>query len=152
MFLELKSQIIQHSNNLTVCHGSADIITRKMNYNGKELAALVKLGVAMANADGHVDEIEQVAIASELSSFGVDSSNASTILAAAAVMDAADAISTLAIMTTEQKKYATGYLAAIMASDGVIADAEVKMWQLICTLASFPSMNIQEALSFWTSH
>lgn len=123
-----------------------------MTYNGKELAALVKLGLAMAQADGHVAEIEQVAIASELNSFGVNGDNSTSIFAAAAIMDAADAIATLAIMSNEQKKYATGYLAAIMAADGKIEDAEVKMWQLICTLASFPSMNVHEALSFWTNH
>lgn len=123
-----------------------------MTYNGKELAALVKLGVAMAQADGHVDQIEKVAIASELNDFGVNGEAAPAILAAAAVMDAAEAISILSSMTNEQKKYATGYLAAIMAADGEIADAEVKMWQLICTLASFPIMNIADALSFWTSH
>lgn len=43
-----------------------------MTYNGNELAALIKLGIAMAQADGHVDEIEQIAIASELKSFGVN--------------------------------------------------------------------------------
>lgn len=123
-----------------------------MTYNGKELAALVKLGLAMAQADGHVDQIEQVAIASELRGFGINESNASAIIATAAVMDAAEAIATLAVMSTEQKKYATGYLAAIMASDGEIADSEVNMWQLICTLASFPTMNVHEALKFWTSH
>ena len=79
-----------------------------MTYNGKELAALVKLGLAMAQADGHVDQIEQVAIASELRDFGINESNASAIIATAAVMDAAEAIATLAVMSTEQKKYATG--------------------------------------------
>lgn len=123
-----------------------------MNYNGKQLAALVKLGLAMAQADCHVDDVEQEAIASELKNFGVDVSDCAVILANAATMSAADAIGTLASMTLEQKKYATGYLAVIMAADGEIADSEVKLWQLISTLASFPTMNIQEALAFWTSH
>lgn len=123
-----------------------------MTYNGKQLAALVRLGLAMAQADGHVDQVEQETIASELRSFGVDEDNAPAIIASAALMEASEAIATMAMMTTEQKKYATGYLAAIMASDGEIADSEVKMWQLICTLASFPTMNIQEALNFWTNN
>ena len=123
-----------------------------MTYNGQQLAALVKLGLAMAQADGHVDQIEQVAIASELRSFGIDETNAAAILASAALMDAAEAIGIMANLTVEQKKYATGYLAAIMAADGEIADAEVKLWQLVGTLASFPTMNIQEALTFWTHH
>lgn len=123
-----------------------------MNYNGKELAALVKLGLAMAQADGHVSETEKLAIAAELTNFGVQGTSAQAIIAGAALIDAADALATLAVMNDSQKKYATGYLAAIMAADGEIADSEVKMWQLICTLAGFPTMNINEALSFWTNH
>lgn len=123
-----------------------------MTYTGKELAALVRLGYAMAQADGHVDDIEQFAIASELTNFGVDESNAGALIASAATMDAAAALTTIAAMSNEQKKYATGYFAAIMAADGEIADAEVKMWQLICTLANFPGMTIIQALDFWRSH
>ncbi len=123
-----------------------------MTYSGIQLSALVKLGLAMAQADGHVAQNEQAAIAYELCNFGVNSSNAPTILAGAAAMDAADALTTVAGMTTEQKKYATGYLAAIMAADGEIADAEVKMWQLISSLAGFPTMTIHEALTFWNNN
>lgn len=123
-----------------------------MTYNGKELAAIVKLGLAMAQTDGHVDQTELKTITSELVNFGINRDNATAILATSASMEVANAIATLTIMTPEQKKYATGYLAAIMVADGEIADSEVKLWQLICTLASFPTMNINEALSFWTSH
>lgn len=123
-----------------------------MTFKGNELASLVKLGLAMAHADGHVDNIEQYAIASELKGFGIDSTNAHSILAVAAVMDHVDAISTVAMMNNEQKKYACGYLAAIMAADGEIADSEIKMWQLICTLGNFPTMHVTDALTFWTRH
>ena len=107
------------------------------------------MGVAMAMADGKVEEVEQVAIAFELIKFGVTSNDAAIIINNSQQMDASDAIATLSCMTTEQKKYATGYLAAIMASDGDIDSSEVKLWQVICTLSSFPTMNIREALSFW---
>lgn len=63
-----------------------------MTYNGNELAALIKLGIAMAQADGHVDEIEQIAIASELKSFGVNETKAPSLLATAATMNIADAL------------------------------------------------------------
>lgn len=123
-----------------------------MTYSGKELSALVKLGIAMAQADGHVDEVEQLAIASELKEFGVVGEKSSIIIAGAAVMNNAEALATIAAMNDEQKKYATGYLAAVMAADGVLDDAEIKLWQLICTLGGCPTMNVNEALSFWTSH
>ena len=126
--------------------------SKKMTYSVKELAALLRLGYAMAQVDGHVDDIESFAISSELKGFGINESNVGPLIAIAASMDFADAIATVAVMSTEQKKYATGYLAAIMAANGEIAEAEVKLWQLICTFASFPTMNITDALSFWTCH
>ena len=87
-----------------------------------------------------------------LISFGVNSNEAPAILANSAAMNSAEAITTIAMMSTEQKQYATGYLAAIMVADGEIADSEVKLWQLICTLASCPTMSMHEALDFWRSH
>lgn len=123
-----------------------------MTLNGNQLSALVKMGVAMALADGKVEEVEKVAIAFELVKFGVSQQDATRIINNSQLMEASDALATLSAMSTEQKKYATGYLAAIMASDGDIADAEVKLWQVICTLSSFPTMNIREALSFWKEH
>jgi uncharacterized tellurite resistance protein B-like protein len=123
-----------------------------MTLNGKQLSALVKMGVAMALADGKVEETEKAAIAIELVKFGVTSNQATQIINNSQSMDASDALETLAWMNTEQKKYATGYLAAVMASDGDIDPSEIKMWQLICTLSAFPTMNIGEALSFWKEH
>jgi len=123
-----------------------------MTLNGKQLSALVKMGVAMALADGKVEETEKAAIAIELVKFGVTSNQATQIINNSQSMDASDALETLAGMNTEQKKYATGYLAAVMASDGDIDPSEIKMWQLICTLSAFPTMNIGEALSFWKEH
>ena len=106
----------------------------------------------MALADGKVEETEKAAIAIELVKFGVTSNQATQIINNSQSMDASDALETLAGMNTEQKKYATGYLAAVMASDGNIDPSEIKMWQLICTLSAFPTMNIGEALSFWKEH
>lgn len=120
-----------------------------MIYQGKQLAALVKMGISMAAADGRFAEEEKMAIVLELASFGVSPDDAANLLAASEMMDASEALSLLSSMSNEQKRYATGYLAAIMAADGEIADSEVKLWQLICTLGNFPSMNIAEALRFW---
>ncbi len=110
------------------------------------------MGVAMAMADGKVEEVEKAAIAFELVKFGVKGNDAAVIISNSQIMDASDAIATLSNMTNEQKKYATGYLAAIMASDGDVDPSEVKLWQVICTLSSFPTMNIHEALLFWNNN
>lgn len=123
-----------------------------MTYTGQQLAALLKMGISMAAADGRIADEEKVALVMELANFGVSSDQAQGLLASAQAMDAGHAFSVLSTMSSEQKKYATGYLAVIMASDGEIADSEVKMWQLICTLSSFPIMNFRDAMSFWNEH
>lgn len=123
-----------------------------MTYTENQLAALVKFGFDIAQADGRVDQKEQIGIAYELSSFGVNENTISGILTKAVAMGAPLALATITNMTNEQKKYACGYLAAIMAADGEIKDSEVKLWQLISTLADFPKMSILEAFHFWQNH
>lgn len=122
-----------------------------MTYNGKQLAALIKMGIAMAAADGRFTDEEKIAIAMELANFGVDEQIVPFLLSSAQEMDAAEAFTVLSSMDTEQKKYATGYLAVIMAVDG-IEESEINMWKLISTLAGFPPMTIQQALEFWNNH
>ena len=123
-----------------------------MKYTGEQLAALTKMGIAMTLADGKVTEEEKLAVSMELVSFGVQQLDGVIILSNAESMDYGVALAILSSMSDEQKKYATGYLATIMAIDGDVDDSEVKLWQLICTLGGFPIMNISEALSFWASH
>lgn len=120
-----------------------------MTFNGKQLAALVKMGVSMALADGRLADEERITIVMELASFGVTEDQAAGLLDAAQSMEASEALSVLSNMTQEQKKYATGYMAVVMAADGNIADDEVKLWQLVSTLCSFPTMSIREAYDFW---
>ncbi len=120
-----------------------------MNYSGKELAALVNIGIVMAAADGHFDDSEKSAIINELKNFGVNGVQAAALLVKSKELQAGEAILTLASMNDEQKKYACGYLAAIMIADCDIDDSEVKLWKLVSTLASFPTMSIGDALAFW---
>jgi uncharacterized tellurite resistance protein B-like protein len=123
-----------------------------MTYNGQELAALVSLGVKMAQADGSVTESEQVAIAAELVTFGVSSEQLPAILAASTLMNGPEVMSIVSAMSDNQKRYACGYLAAIMVADGDINNKEVEIWRLICTLGRFPEMTFQEALIFWKNN
>jgi uncharacterized membrane protein YebE (DUF533 family) len=118
-----------------------------MKFNNEQVAALVRVGLAMAQADGHVETVEQLPILTLLASS--ESNDKIALSEKAEAMEAPEAITILAAMTYEQKKFATGYLASIMAIDGEIADVEVKLWQLISMLAGFPTMNVDEAIAFW---
>lgn len=123
-----------------------------MTFNGKQLSAIAQLAIAMAQADGHVEEEETNVISLELMGFGLDKTAATLLLLQAAKMDAAEALSCVRLMTNEQKKYVTGFFAAVMTADKDIDDSEVKLWSLISLLADLPTMTISEALIFWSTH
>ena len=122
-----------------------------MRFSGGQLCALLKMGLAMVEADGKVTEEEKIALTLELAKFGVSPDELEGMLKVANSMGAEAAIITVAGFDEEQKKYATGYLAMLMACDG-IDESEVKFWRLISTLCGFPTMTISEAIDFWKNH
>lgn len=115
-----------------------------MKYSVKELAALVHLAVTMSQIDGNADNIEKHVITSGLSRLGVNAAEASDIFTKAVSMNAAEALSVVTAFNDDQKRAASGYLAKIMASNGEMTDAEMKLWKLICRLGGFPRNSIQE--------
>ncbi len=123
-----------------------------MNYSGLELASVVKVAIDMAAVDGFFADEERVLITNELSKFGVDPLQAAQLLIRARDMKPSEAISIIGKMNSEQKKYVSGFLAAIMVSDGNIAESEVKLWTLVSLFASLPDMDVAEALEFWNTH
>ena len=123
-----------------------------MKLNKLQLAAAVKAGKAMAAADGKIDPEELKVIALGLYEFGISQDEAKLILSLSDAMEPTTMLATLSAMNDEQKKFVCGYLSTIMICDGDIDDAEVKLWKLTSTLAGFPTMTIDEANKFWTSH
>lgn len=123
-----------------------------MNYSGIELASVVKMAIEMAAADGIFADEERELITKELSNFGVDPLQAAQLLIRARDMEPGEALATIGKMDLDQKKYVTGFLAAIMISDGEIDESEVKMWRFVSLLAMLPEMDIAEALDFWNTH
>ena len=123
-----------------------------MKYTGLELSAIVKLATAMILADGKIEESEQTALTMEMLKFGIKQDDLNSILATTQTLDYSYAITIVSAMDVEQKKYVTGFLAFIMASDGEIASSEIETWRLISTLAQLPTMTVLEALNFWNNH
>ena len=85
-----------------------------MTFEKKEFAAIVRLAISMAAADGVFAENEKKAIALELARFGVSESNMPPLFAAAQAMDAADCIITVSNMSTGQKEYVAAFLGTLM--------------------------------------
>ena len=122
-----------------------------MTLSGLQLAAILKAGNAIVVADGKQTDEEMSVLFHELENFNVPANQIPGLLVIADQMDVPTMFKTLTDLDEDTKKYVCGYLAAIMASDG-IDDSEVKLWQFICTLAKFPTMNVGEALRFWATH
>ena len=125
-----------------------------MTFTQNEMVAILKLAKLMAVADGKMTDDERATIFADLGSFGVAANSLqSTLLEKKAdEMEPATAIAVVANMTTEEKKYVCGYMAAVMVADGDIDTKEQALWALVSALASFPTMNIAEAIDYWTQH
>ena len=122
-----------------------------MTLSGLQLSALLKMGLAMVEADGKVTDEEKTALSIEMFKFGVSPDQLPQLLSAATSMSAEHSLVIVAGFDSEQKKYATGYLAMLMACDG-IDDSEIKLWRMISTLCGFPTMTIEEAINFWENN
>ena len=122
-----------------------------MEFTGKQLTAMLKMGLAMVEADGKVTEEEKIALTIELMKFGVTPDQLEVLLPAANAMSAEESLIIAAGMNAQQKKYVTGYLAMVMACDGV-DKSEVKLWSVLSHLCGFPTMTIAQALEFWKNN
>ena len=123
-----------------------------MTLKGLELSALLSAGIMMSNADGKVTDEEKEILVKELKSFNVSDEEARLYLKVAFDMSTDYTVQVLKGMTSEKKKYACGYLGAVMLSDGDLADKEVDAWRAFSELCGFPSMNLGEALEFWRNN
>lgn len=117
-----------------------------LQFNGKELAAIIKLALSMIMADGKVDEKEKASLALEMVRFGVKEEQLAGLAIVAQAMDATEAISIISGLAQDEKKYVAAFLGTLMAVDGDIDDTEMKLWQLTSTLCNLPTMNIVQAL------
>lgn len=122
-----------------------------MTFKKIEFAAILKLAIAMAGADGVVAENEKKAIALELARFGVSESDLPLLLATAQAMKPTDELLIVNNMNDEQKKYVAAFLGTLMAVDGEIAEDEMKLWRLTSTLCGLPTMNVAEAIQYMTN-
>lgn len=123
-----------------------------MQFNNLELAAVLKVGFCMANADGKVEEEELKVLAVGMAEFGVDGQHFEFLTKLADSMTPTTMLATLSALNESQKKFVCGFLATVMISDGDIDDSEVKLWKLTSTLCGFPTMTVKDAADYWRTH
>ncbi len=117
-----------------------------MQFSGEELAAVMKMAIAMVGADGHSDEREMEVITIELTRFGASPGQMLALNRAAQNMDFHKAIEIISNFDDERKKYVASYMAVIMIADGEIDDKELALWQLVTLLCGLPEMDIHQAV------
>ena len=122
-----------------------------MVFTNRELAAILRLAHAVANADGRVTNDEQKIIANELVRFGVDSKKFDVISGLAANMVNGEACQIVSKMTSEEKRYVAAYLGTMVVADRNIEDSEMKLWSLISALCDLPTMSLMEAVKIMAS-
>lgn len=123
-----------------------------MTLKREELTALVKMAIMMTLADDVDKDEEYKVIGVTLNAFGVLPEHCDIICGVAQDMDVSIAVNILSNMSIDQKKFASGFLAAIMAADDELTDEEIQLWVDITMSCGFPRMEFVEALEFWENN
>lgn len=117
-----------------------------MQFSGNELAAVLKMAMAMIGADGRIDVREMEVVRNELTRFGASVGQMKALTDEAQKMEFDKAVGIISNFDYERKKYVSSYLAIIMISDGEIDDKEVALWQLVSLLCGLPEMDVNQAI------
>lgn len=119
-----------------------------LQFSQKEMAAIIALAKAMALADGNLDKREVSMMLTEALGFGIVPDDFMNLLQKSDVMEIEDAFAVISVMNDAQKRYVTAYLGTMMAVDGNIDDAEMKLWNFVSLICKLPTMNILDAIAY----
>ena len=119
-----------------------------MEFNREELKAIAKIANAMIAADGKVDDNEMCSWTLEMERFGVAEEDFHTLFEQSEEIDFIAALSAIKNFDEEQKSYVGAFIGTLMAIDGDIDEAELKLWQLVSTFCDLPTMSLGEALQY----
>lgn len=122
-----------------------------MQFSGNELAAVLKMAMAMIGADGRIDVREMEIVRNELTRFGASVGQMKALTDEAQKMEFDKAVGIISNFDYERKEYVSSYLAIIMISDGEIDDKEVALWQLVSLLCGLPEMDVNQAIENMTN-
>ncbi len=116
-----------------------------MQFNKKEIAAILNVANAMAEIDGKVDTIEMDVIYSQMTRFGIEYDELFALTETAILnMAPHTAIDIIANMSSVQKQYVQAILVVIMASDGEIHEREMIMLRMLTMQCSLPPINAND--------
>lgn len=116
-----------------------------MHFTNSELAAIARMALYIAKADGQQHQKESDAIYSELGRFGIASDDLPTILVHALNLPFDEASQIISSFSQEEKRYVTAYLGALICVDDNVSDSEMKLWQTISCRCNLPTMSLYDA-------
>ena len=116
-----------------------------MQFNKRELAAILNVANAMAEIDGKVDPIEMDVIYSQMTRLGIEHEELLALTETAILnMDPHIAMDIIANMSSVQKQYVQAILVVIMASDGEIHEREMIMLRMLTMVCGLPPINAND--------
>ncbi|MBR6104067.1 MAG: hypothetical protein IKP81_03330 [Paludibacteraceae bacterium] len=119
-----------------------------LQFARREMSAIITLAKAMALADGELDKREVSMMLKEALRFGITPTDFMNLLQRTDSMELEETFAVVAAMNNAQKRYVTAYLGTMMAVDGNIDDAEIKLWNFVSLICKLPTMNIVDAIDY----
>lgn len=119
-----------------------------LSFSKNEMAAIIKLALLMASADGYADEKEGKMIKTEMLRFGMTTNEMQNLCIVANDMTPQDAMKCVASMSPAQKRYVTAYLGTLMVIDGDKDDAEMALWKFVSSACNLPTMTIADVVHY----
>ena len=119
-----------------------------MDFSRDELMAIAKIANAMIAADGKVEDNEMASWTLEMERFGIVEADFRSLYEQSEELQFVDALTVISNFDEERKRYVGAFIGTLMAIDGNIDDAELKLWQLVSTFCNLPTMSLGEALTY----
>lgn len=110
--------------------------------------AIAKIANAMIAADGKVEDNEMASWTLEMERFGIAEADFRSLYEQSEELQFVDALTVISNFDEERKRYVGAFIGTLMAIDGNIDDAELKLWQLVSTFCNLPTMSLGEALTY----
>ena len=111
-----------------------------MYFTSEEKKAIARVAAEMTLADGNVAPKEVLFNVAVYRKLGITTSE----MESSSSVSLSSAMHTISKMTSEEKKFVSAYLGAIIIVDGDISDKEMTLWRTISTICEFETMHLAD--------
>ncbi len=122
-----------------------------MTFTDLEKVAIIKAAELIANADHDEDFLEGLVAFTQASVWGIGEEDVDKYDEIENEMEYHEMVKILSKLDTKQKKYASGFWAAIVIADDEKEDSEIAVWEVLHTMCGFPQTDLEKAAKYWES-